>query len=213
LCRYGTAALHAMLKVLETMIVCQDRLGTNTRIAWFKNGGVSGKATRLVLYYKCIILARQARDKHIGKPLKTGRVAACAQANHRIIPTTDETVNLGNIWVAGWRALGDKNISPPSPPGSGVVVECNGGLPCFRSSCGMQQWFTKTGSGQHTLARIKQEGISFRFVSFRFTQRYTTRWTQQLSLRLGSTSARLCRWTSVASQASVCAILLSHLYI
>ena len=67
-----------MLKVLETMIVCQDRLGTNTRIAWFKNGGVSGKATRLVLYYKCIILARQARDKHIGKPLKTGRVAACA---------------------------------------------------------------------------------------------------------------------------------------
>eukprot|EP01046_Picozoa_sp_COSAG06_P006214 COSAG06_NODE_289_length_18231_cov_20.202515_18_plen_167_part_00 len=77
----------------------------------------------------------------------------------------------------------------------------------------MQRWFTKTGSGQHTLARIKQEGISLRFVSFRFTQRYTTRWTQQLSLRLGSTSARLCRWTSVASQASVCAILLSHLYI
>eukprot|EP01046_Picozoa_sp_COSAG06_P006215 COSAG06_NODE_289_length_18231_cov_20.202515_19_plen_65_part_00 len=54
-----------------------------------------------------------------------------AQANHRIIPTTDETVNLGNIWVAGWRALGDKNISPPFPlpPVSEVLVECNGGLP------------------------------------------------------------------------------------
>ena len=26
-------------------------------------------------------------------------------ANHRIIPTTDENVYLGNIWVAGWRAL------------------------------------------------------------------------------------------------------------